>query len=68
VLRRERHAPSKPFAQVQAARFSAVGADLAPLPDAAPDVTFAEALATATSSRRRMVVREFELAASEEPQ
>jgi hypothetical protein len=52
---------------MQPVRFAAVGIDLAPVPDAAPDVTFAEALATATLSRRRMVVREFELASTEEP-
>ncbi len=67
VLRRERRALVQPFARMQPVRFAAVGIDLAPVPDAAPDVTFAEALATATLSRRRMVVREFELASTEEP-
>lgn len=60
-LRRERRVAATPFAKVEAARFTAVDANLARLADARPDLTFAEALATAVSKRSRMVVREFEL-------
>ena len=64
-LRRERPVPVKGFAKLAAARFSAVSADLVPLADAKRDVTFVEAQAAAGVQRRRMVVREFELAQTE---
>lgn len=67
-LRRERRAPVRGFAKLEPARFSAVSPDLAPLPESKRDVTFVEALASAGLERRRMVVREFELAETEQPQ
>jgi hypothetical protein len=66
ALRRERRAPAMPFAKVEAARWSAVAADLAPLSGVARDVTFAEALGATAGQGRRLVVREFELAQSGE--
>jgi hypothetical protein len=65
VLRREDRILPIPFATVQPARWSAVADDLAALPDAKRDVTFAEALSTLAGKRQRMVVRDFELAEME---
>jgi hypothetical protein len=67
-LRPQRPAPAKPFAKLEPARWTAVSADLAPLAGEKRDVTFVEALSSAALKRQRMVVREFELAQTEEPQ
>ncbi len=67
-LRSARPATAKPFARIEPARWNAVDEDLAPLPNAKRDVTFVEALGSAALKRQRMVVREFELAQTEEPQ
>jgi hypothetical protein len=66
ALRRERKAPVTPFAAIQPARWSAVTDELAPLPGAKRDVTFAEAASSASAQRTRIIVREFELAQAEE--
>ena len=63
-LRRERRAPARPFARIEPVRWTAVGDDLALLPDGKRDVTFAEALGDARRGLRPqgLVVRDFELA------
>jgi hypothetical protein len=61
-LRRERVAPSRPFAKIEPVRWTAVGGDLALPPDARREVTFAEALGDAATRPQGMVVRDFELA------
>jgi hypothetical protein len=61
-LRRERPAPAQPFARVDPVRWTAVGEDFALLAETKRQVSFVEALSSASLGRRRMVVREFELA------
>jgi Family of unknown function (DUF6603) len=61
-LRRARASVAPGFATLRPARWSAVADDLAPLPGVAQAVSFVEALGTPLGDRRRMVVREFELA------
>ncbi|HEX2515336.1 MAG TPA: DUF6603 domain-containing protein [Chloroflexota bacterium] len=65
-LRRERMATARPFARIEPVRWTAVGDDLAPLPDGKRDVTFAEALGDARRGLRPqgLVVRDFELTQS----
>jgi hypothetical protein len=63
----ERRLDISPFAKVEPLRFTAVADDLARLPNAKPQASFAEALATAQLQRRGMVVNDFELAKLEEP-
>jgi hypothetical protein len=67
VLRREDRARPVPFVKVAPMRFSAVGEDLALLPNAKRDVTFAEALGSASLKRQSMIVNDFELAKAKEP-
>jgi hypothetical protein len=66
-LRREERAAATPFAKMQPMRFAAVTDDLALLPNAKPDVTFSEALASASFKRQNMVITDFELAKTKEP-
>jgi hypothetical protein len=61
-LRRERVAPSRPFARIEPVRWTAVDGDLALPPDARREVTFAEALGDAATRPQGMVVRDFEIA------
>ena len=67
LRREERRIAVRPFATVEPLRFAAVADDLALLPDANADVTFAEALSSAQLKRRSMVVNDFEVAAIKEP-
>lgn len=67
ALRRERTAPVTPLAKIEPAHWTAVSDDLALLPDTKRDVTFVEALSNASLQRRRTVVRDFELAPTEQP-
>jgi len=67
LRREERRGSIQPFAKVESPRFAAVTDDLALLPDAKRDVSFSEALGSATLRRSSMVVNDFELAKIKEP-